>query len=280
MDTLHNLDLLLENLMYNILGHTFPINLTTKILFLVFSVILFFLLIGIISDFISWIKNQVKKFFSPQKQSTKPDQDSYKNNDLIEKQANLYYQEIVTSQHANSDWEHTDRTLRGIYIAEKPDDLQEREKGYLILRFNGEWFFFRDPKALSSYQIEIFDKKVKKLNQNQSIDFDWGMLTLQTLPKYTSNYKVNVDGHYPHLVQYDKRVFLLPAKIKKDSTENNHDNFYLFEDIELVGGISWQKRKLFLWTGDLLTEEEVAELQEDYLDLPTKGAEPDVKMMK
>lgn len=269
MDIVYQLDLLLENLMYNIFKGSIPINLTTKITFSVFLLLSLFVLIQFIIEIVKWLTPS-----SPsQKQAITPDQLNIQTDDFITKKADLHYQKI------SSDPKQAKRKLRGIYLAEKTDDLQEREKGYLILRFNGEWFLFRDPKALSSYQIELFDNKTKKLREDRRLDFKWGILTLQTLPQYIGQYQVEVKGQYPHLYQNDKRVFLLPTKIEDDSTESQ-DRFFLFEDIELSGGISWQMRKLFLWEGELLTNDEVLELQEDYLDLQPQKARPDVDMMK
>lgn len=201
-------------------------------------------------------------------------------NDSMEKRADLVYYQVNPPPKGSLKWERTGRGIRSICLATKRKTLQESEEMLQLFRFNGDWLFFRNPKLLTRYQLEMFNQELEEGKKKDNLDFNWVGQPMKISPKYRSKYEVDVDGYYPHLGQNEKRVSLLLVKFK-DVEVNKYakDRFLLFEDTELIGGIAWQGKKVYVWSGDKLTEEEIAEVKDDYLEREVNGVKPDFDMM-
>lgn len=242
-------------------------------------VILLILVLVIISDSIWYLLRGMRRSRSgtKSKESTKKIK---KDKDPMEKRADLVYYQVNSPPKGSLKWERTGRGIRGVCLVKRRKTLQESEKMLLLFRFNGDWFFFRDSKLLVDYQIDLFDEELKLGKERGDSGFNWVGQPMKIHPKYTAQYEVEVDGHYPHLGQNEKRVSLVLVELEDvDVNEGFEDRFYLFEDTALIGGIAWQGRKIHIWTGGRLTEEEVAEIQEQYLEREINGVEADFAEM-
>jgi hypothetical protein len=168
-----------------------------------------------------------------------------------------------------------------LYLVERLDVQEKLEQGLLVMRLNGDWFFFRNAKSTSGYEVDHLDEIIDEVEKG-NLDFKWSNIPWRVDPTYLATYEVEIHGHYSHLIQANKRVRLLLAEFDKEKLkvdEDDGDKYLLFEEIELFGGISWQERKVYLWEGDRLTEEEVKEVQELYLDKEVEFVELEPKWM-
>lgn len=279
MNILSTLNQLLEQIINTILGRTGPVSPSLKIVF----IITFFFLLYLLSDFLAWLINEPHRLSKSKAKSRKSTYQEKESNGPLKKFADLFYYELEPANHTTSGFQRTGRGLRGLYLAEKPSGPHQPERGLLVIRFNSQWFFFKNPKALAPHEIEIFeDEKRRQEKATEPLDFFWASFFMKVIPKYTACYQVEIEGHYPHLIQHSKQVSLLLTKFKDQDLEEDDqgDRYFLFEEIGLTGGISWQNRKIYLWEGDKLTDQEISEVKRDYFEQETEVVEFDVEMMR
>lgn len=238
----------------------FPVTALSQVLFIIFVGSLFVLVVGLF-----WTSGEGKP---RRRKSPKPEEPEKDELGSMKKVADLVYYEVESVTRDIIQWERTGRGLRGLYLVERLDVQEKVEKGLLVMRFNGDWFFFRNPKSTSGYEVTHIDEIIDGVEKGK-FDFKWSNIPWKVDPTYLATYEVEIHGHYAHLIQENKRVRLLLAELDKEKLEideDDGDKYLLFEEIELFGGISWQQRKIYLWEGDRLTEKEIEEVQELYLD--------------
>jgi len=234
-----------------------PVTVIWQVLFVIFVGILAILLFGFI-----WPSRERSQHLEAK------DPKEVKPKGPMKKVADLLFFEVKSVSRDVLKWERTGRGLVGMYLVERLGVQEKAEKGLLVIRFNGDWFFFRNTKSISGYQVSFMDGVVDAAKRG-NLGFKWSSVSWRVVLEYLSTYEVEVQGHYPHLLQENKRVRLVLAELGRkelDIVNDDEDKYLLFEEIELFGGILWQDRKVYLWEGDRLDEAEVAEIQELYLD--------------
>lgn len=237
-------------------------------------IVLILILVIIIAKELIWdLVRGIRKFLLKTKPEESPKKIK-KDNGSIKKRADLVYYQVNPPLAGTLKWERTGKGIRGICLANKRQSLQESEKLQLLLNVNGGWFILKNSTQLVDHKIEMFKEAFKETKKRGDLDFKWLDLPMKILSG-TGQYEVLVSGHYPHLGQSEKRVFLFLAELKEvEETEGFEDRIYLFEDTELIGGIAWQGKKIYRWKGKRANEEEVAEIEDQYLEREVNGIEP------
>jgi len=256
-----------------LIGLGLPVTVVSQVLLVIFVGFVLILGYGLLSS-ISEGKVRRKKDPEPEEPEKGELGPMKKLADLVYHQVELVTRDIIR-------WEKTGRGLRGLYLVERLDVQEKVEKGLLVMRFNGDWFFFRNAKSTSGHEVAHLDEIIDEAKKG-NFDFKWSNIPWRVDPTYLATYEVEIHGHYSHLIQENKRVRLLLAEFDKEKLEfegDEGDKFLLFEEIELFGGVSWQDRKVYLWEGDRLTEEEIEEVQELYLDKEVEAVELEPEWM-
>lgn len=260
------LELLIQaiNIGLNKLG--LPITPLSQFLFGGSVILLIVAIAYVLTDLLIWFGKNIMWAFSKPAELEKEEMGKG-DGDPLKKIADLFYYEVLPPRPGQVNWDRTGRGIRGMCLSKRRESLQEMRELLLLIRFNGDWFFFKEPKSLVAYETKLFDKEAKRDQGREDLSFIWSSQPMTIKPEYRAEYEVEVEGHYPHLVQNEKRVFLLLAEFEEDEiNEGIEDRFLLFEEIGLIGGIAWQGRKVHVWTGGPLSEEEIVEIEKKYLD--------------
>jgi hypothetical protein len=264
----------LTNLVNSVLiGLGFPVTVVSQVLLVIFVGFVLILGYGLLS---SISEGKTRRREDPEPEELEKDKLG-----PMKKVADLVYYEVKSVTREIIEWERTGRGLRGLYLVERLDVQEILEKGLLVMRFNGDWFFFRNTKSISQHEVDHMDEIIDEAEKGK-FDFKWSNIPWRIDPTYLATYEVEIHGHYSHLIQANKCVRLLLAEFDKEKLEldeDDGDKYLLFEEVALFGGISWQQRKVYLWEGDRLTKEEIEEVQELYLDKEVEAVELEPKYM-